>query len=240
MSTYRIALANIRFPVTPVASITLAEHAIAQASLFSNKKAQINFANFLRFLCLLFGEILVTVARFVSTLQRTVLACCPRGMEARPVAAFRQFPTSQCTARPTGTTIFTRRTFPTLTQRSRPRRPPRVSSSTVVVQWSWVTGDHSKLAMLCSSVARPGGAQRLSATPIIWVRHAQTDTTPPYPEHVLQICRLNIRLGAVRWMAASSGSTIRWSVACLPAVVAAQWTNLKPQPSHTARRSRTG
>jgi predicted amidohydrolase len=33
MSTYRIALANIRFPATPEESITLAEHAIAQASL---------------------------------------------------------------------------------------------------------------------------------------------------------------------------------------------------------------
>jgi predicted amidohydrolase len=33
MSTFRIALANIRFPTTPEESVTLAEHAIAQASM---------------------------------------------------------------------------------------------------------------------------------------------------------------------------------------------------------------
>jgi predicted amidohydrolase len=33
MSTFRIALANIRFPATPEESVTLAEHAIAQASI---------------------------------------------------------------------------------------------------------------------------------------------------------------------------------------------------------------
>ena len=33
MSTFRIALANIRFPATPAESLTLAEHAIAQASI---------------------------------------------------------------------------------------------------------------------------------------------------------------------------------------------------------------
>src|SRR5450432_4124260 len=33
MNTFRIALANIRFPATPEESITLAEQAIAQASL---------------------------------------------------------------------------------------------------------------------------------------------------------------------------------------------------------------
>src|ERR1043166_4067692 len=33
MNTFRIALANIRFPSTPEESITLAEHAIAQASI---------------------------------------------------------------------------------------------------------------------------------------------------------------------------------------------------------------
>lgn len=32
MSTFRIALANIRFPATPQESVTLAEQAIAQAS----------------------------------------------------------------------------------------------------------------------------------------------------------------------------------------------------------------
>ncbi len=33
MSTFRIALANIRFPATPAESVTLAEHAIAQAAI---------------------------------------------------------------------------------------------------------------------------------------------------------------------------------------------------------------
>jgi len=33
MSTIRIALANIRFPATPDESVTLAEHAIAQAAI---------------------------------------------------------------------------------------------------------------------------------------------------------------------------------------------------------------
>jgi len=33
MSTFRIALANIRFPATPEESVTLAEHAIAQAAI---------------------------------------------------------------------------------------------------------------------------------------------------------------------------------------------------------------
>jgi predicted amidohydrolase len=33
MNTFRIALANLRFPATPEESVTLAEHAIAQASL---------------------------------------------------------------------------------------------------------------------------------------------------------------------------------------------------------------
>src|ERR1700690_1520104 len=33
VSLFRIALANIRFPATPGESVTLAEHAIAQASL---------------------------------------------------------------------------------------------------------------------------------------------------------------------------------------------------------------
>src|SRR5688572_8490615 len=33
MSTFRVALANIRFPATPEESVILAEHAIAQASI---------------------------------------------------------------------------------------------------------------------------------------------------------------------------------------------------------------
>ena len=33
MSTFRIALANLRFPATPEKSVTLAEQAIAQASI---------------------------------------------------------------------------------------------------------------------------------------------------------------------------------------------------------------
>src|SRR5271169_3382919 len=33
MSTFRIALANVRFPATPEESVTLAEHAIAQAAV---------------------------------------------------------------------------------------------------------------------------------------------------------------------------------------------------------------
>ncbi len=33
MNTFRIALANIRFPATPEESVTLAEQAIAQASI---------------------------------------------------------------------------------------------------------------------------------------------------------------------------------------------------------------
>lgn len=33
MSTFRIALANLRFPATPEESVTLAEHAVAQASI---------------------------------------------------------------------------------------------------------------------------------------------------------------------------------------------------------------
>src|SRR5437764_1290236 len=73
--------------------------------------------------------------------------------------------------------------------------------------------DRFRRVMPLTLLVRSGGARRHSVMPTIWVQIVGTATTRCLG-HVREIFRSNIKLGAAQLMAALSGFTTRWSVAC--------------------------